>query len=159
SAELESRVVGATHTEVARRLTAQRDSLVTERRQRERLGEQQMVSLSRRLAVLKAEEMQLGREIATQRRRLALAAKSESRQRVLRQENFVSDEQVQTVEENRLDQESKLSTLERLEISTQRDRLGLEGELLELPLKSQTEIASIERNIASVEQELAQAEA
>ncbi len=159
SAELQSTALGATQTEIARRLAARRDSLAEERRQHQRLTAQQLRALSERLVVLQSEQTQLGREIATQEARLRLAEKSETRQRELRQRGFISDQQLQQTEEEKLDQASKLRALERSRMATLRDRLTLEGELKDLPLKSQAEIANIERNIAAVEQELAEAEA
>jgi len=159
SAELQSTTLGATQTEIARRLLARRDSLAAERHQHQRLTEQQARSLADRLAALKAEQEQLEREIAAQQVRLQLAGKSEARHQELRQRGFVSDQQAQEAQEARLDQDLKLRALERNRMSTQRDRLMLESELRDLPLKSQAEVASIERNIAAVEQELAEAEA
>jgi len=159
SAELQSTALGATQTEIARRLAARRDSLAEERRQHQQLTAQQLRALSERLVVLQSEQTQLGREITTQEARLRLAEKSETRQRELRQRGFISDQQLQQTEEEKLDQASKLRALERSRMATLRDRLTLEGELKDLPLKSQAEIANIERNIAAVEQELAEAEA
>lgn len=159
SAELQSVALGATQTEIARRLLARRDSLVTERQQHQRLTEQQTRSLSDRLVALKGEQEQLEREIGTQHARLQLAGKSEARHQELLQRGFVSDQRAQEAQEDRLDQDLRLRTLERSRMTIQRDRLMLDSELRDLPLKSQAEIASMERNIAAVEQELAEAEA
>lgn len=159
STELQSAALGATQTEIARRLAARRDSLAEERRQHEWLTAQQQRALSDRLAVLRSEQAQLEREIATQEARLRLAEKFEIRQRELRRRGFIPEQKLQEAEGETLDQASKLRALERSRMTTQRDRLTLESELDDLPLKSRAEIANIERNIAAVEQELAEAEA
>lgn len=159
SAELQSAALGATQAEIARRLAARRDSLAEERRQHEWLTAQQQRALSDRLAVLRSEQAQLEREIATQEARLRLAEKFEIRQRELRRRGFIPEQKLQEAEGETLDQASKLRALERGRMTTLRDRLTLESELDDLPLKSQAEIANIERNIAAVEQELAEAEA
>lgn len=159
STELQSAALGATQTEIARRLAARRDSLAEERRQHEWLTAQQQRALSDRLAVLRSEQAQLEREVATQEARLRLAEKFEIRQRELRRRGFIPEQKLQEAEGETLDQASKLRALERSRMTTQRDRLTLESELDDLPLKSRAEIANIERNIAAVEQELAEAEA
>lgn len=159
SAELQSAALGATQSEIARRLTSRRDSLIDARLQHQRLTTQQTRALTDRLAALRVEQTQLEREITTQESRLQLADKSVARHQELLQRGFVSDQRAQEEQEDKLDQDLKLRALERSRMTIQRDRLMLESELRDLPLKSQAEIASIERNIAAVEQELAEAEA
>jgi membrane fusion protein len=159
SAELQSAALGATQSEIARRLLARRDSLAAQRQQQQQLTQQQSRSLSARLVALQAEQDQLEREIVTQRTRLRLAGKSEERHQELLQRGFVSDQRAQEAQEDRLDQDLRLRALERSQMTMQRDRLLIESELRDLPLKSQAELASIERSIAAVEQELAETEA
>jgi membrane fusion protein len=72
---------------------------------------------------------------------------------------LTSEEQLQAAEERRLDQDAKLGLLERSRIAANRDRLALKGELEELPLRSQADIANIEREIGTLDQQLAEAEA
>lgn len=159
STELQSALLGATQTEVARRLAARRDSLVEERRQHEQLAAQQIRSLSDRLIASKKEEAQLATEIRLQQERLMLAKKSEGRQSTLRKRRLISDEELQTVQASRIDQELKVHSLERLQATIRRERITIEGQLADLPLQSKAESATIERSIASLEQDLAEAEA
>jgi len=159
SAELQSTTLGATQAEIARRLVEQRQNLLEERRQQERLLAQQKNALGDRLAALKSEQAQIDREIALLKSRVVIAERTEALHRDLRDQGFLSDMRLQQVEGDRLDQAARLSTLERQRITLRRDRLALEGELKDLPLKAQTGIATLERNISVVEQGLAQAEA
>jgi membrane fusion protein len=159
SAELQSRTLGATHMEIARRLGERRRSLWEERSRRMLLQAQQARSLRARLEALDSEVAQLDSDIALQRSRMALAVQSEAREQELRQLDLISEEQLQAAQERRLDQDAKLGVLERSRIAADRDRLTLTGELEELPLKSQAEIANIERDIGTLDQELAEAEA
>lgn len=159
SAELQSAALGATQAEVARRLASRRDSLREERSAIERLAAQQARSLSARLTALAAERSKLDGEIALQRSRLAFARKSIARRRALRQAGLISEEQVQAAEESEIEQGGRLRDLERSRITAERDRLTLEGNLEDLPLKSRSEIASVDRAIAAVEQDLAEVEA
>lgn len=159
SAELQSARLGATQSEIARRLAARRDSLEEDRRQRTRLTDQQLQSLTERLAAVRAEQAQLGQEITTQTSRMRLAQQAEARQRELLQRGFISAQQMQDAQAVRLEQDAKLRALERSRLTLQREQLTVESELRDLPFKSQAEIANIERNIATVEQELAETEA
>lgn len=77
----------------------------------------------------------------------------------MRERGFVSVQQLQQQEEGRLDQALKLRALQRNRAATKREPVTLEAELSDLPLKSRTQIGKIERNIAALKQELAEAEA
>jgi membrane fusion protein len=159
STELQSAALGATQAEIAHRIGIRRDSLKEEQLQQQRLAAQQTRALSGRLSALQAEQAQLEREIALQQSRVRLAEKSATRQRQLRESGFISDQQLQIAEESGLEQGAKLRALERNRIATLRDRLALESEFKDLPLKSNATIAGIERDIAVVEQALAETEA
>ena len=159
SAELESAALGATQAEIARRLASRRDSLEEDRRALERLGAQQERSLSARLSALASEQAEFAGEIALQRSRLKLAQKTISRRREMEEAGVASKEHVQAAVESRLELGSRLRELERARLATERARVALEGELRDLPLKSGTDIALVERNIAILEQELAEVEA
>jgi membrane fusion protein len=159
SAELESARRGATQAEIARRLTSQRDSLEKDRRALGRLGAQQERSLGQRLSALQAEQAKLDSEIAIQASQLAYAEKSAIRERGLQREGLASEQQAQAAEEGALDQRAKLRELERTRLTGDRDRLALEGELRDAPLKSASDLARIERDTEAVELQLAEVEA
>ncbi|MDQ3581964.1 MAG: HlyD family efflux transporter periplasmic adaptor subunit [Pseudomonadota bacterium] len=159
STELQSVARGATQAEIARQLAARHDSLVTERGLHHTLHEQQMRALSDRLIALRAEQEHLDREIDLQRERVKLAEQTTARLHQMRERGFISVQQLQQQEEGRLDQAVKLGDLERDRAATKRERVTLEGELRDLPLKSRKQVGEIERNIAALEQELAEAEA
>lgn len=159
STELQSATLGDTQAQIARGLNTRRESLLEESRQQKILLAQQTRAFSSRLAALRSEEQQITEEIALQQSRLRLAEKSESRQRELREMGFISDQQSQLAVEGKLEQASKLRALERTRANLRRERLTLEGDMNDLPLKFQSQIAIIERNISSMGQELAEAEA
>jgi membrane fusion protein len=159
STELQSAALGATQSAIARELTTRRNSLVAVQRQHEQLLTQQKRHLRERLATLQAEQTQIQREIALQESLLRRTQETEQRYRILLTQGLVVERQVQQAEENRIEQHTRLHTLERSRIVMQRDRLSLEGELQDLPLKAQAEIATIERDIAEISQQLAEAEA
>jgi len=66
---------------------------------------------------------------------------------------------MQASTEARMEQESKLHDLERTQMVSRRDRLSLQGELDEIPFQSRADLANADRDIAQVEQDLAEAEA
>jgi membrane fusion protein len=159
STELQSEALGATRTEIVRRLNDRRESLIAGRERQLKFFEQQGKEMSTRLAVMQAEQKHLDDEIGFQRARLALAEKNAARQRQLRQQNLITEMRLEAAEEDRLDQASKLQALERERGTVEREGLRLDAELRELPFQNQTQVAEIDRNIATLEQELAEAEA
>jgi membrane fusion protein len=159
STELQSATLGNTQAQIARGLNARRDSLKEELRQQKRLLVQQTRVFSNRLTALRSEEEQITEEIALQGSRLRLVEKSEARQRELLEKGFISKQQSQLTAEAKLEQASKLHALERNRTNLRRERLTLEGEMNDLPLKFQSEIATIERSVSTIGQELAEAEA
>jgi membrane fusion protein len=159
STELQSTTLGNTQAQVARGLNEKRDSLKEELRQQKRLLAQQTRAFSDRLAALRSEEEQITEEIALQQSRLTLSEKSESRQNELREKGFISDQQVQIASEAKLEQASKLRSLERNRATMRRERATVEAEMNDLPLKFQSQTATIERSISTMGQELAEAEA
>jgi membrane fusion protein len=159
STELQSATLGATQQEVTRQLVTRRNSLAAEQRQHEQLLAQQMRALAERLAALQAEEAQLEREIALQQSRVRLAAQAERRQHAARARGLTSELEVQQAEENRLEQDARLYAMERSRMAMRRDRLTLENEREDLPFKAQAQLATLERHIAEMGQQLAEAEA
>jgi membrane fusion protein len=159
STELQSATLGNTQAQIARGLTSRRDSLQEELRQQKLLLAQQKRAFSNRLAALRSEEEQITEEIALQESRLRLTEKSEARQSELRDKGFISDQQFQLAAEAKLEQASKLRALQRNRATMRRERSTVEAEMNDLPLKFQSQIATTERSISTMGQELAEAEA
>lgn len=156
SSELQSAALGATGEQVTRQLMLRKESLLSERRNLERLAEQQKRSLSDRLDALDASEDQLGSEIALQNARTQSASRTVTRQKALAKEGLASAENVQSAEEGQIEQATKIRELARARLQAKRDRLSVQAELDDLPIKSAADIAAVDRNIAAVEQELAE---
>jgi membrane fusion protein len=159
SSELQSTAQGATQGLIAGRLEARRASMVQVRGQIGPLADQRARSLRNRIATLVAEATDIDSSIALQRERMQLAVKTENRQRDLRERGLISDTEMQAASEARIEQESKLRDLERSQIVSRRDRLALQGELDEIPFQMRTDMSNADRDIAQVEQDLAEAEA
>jgi membrane fusion protein len=159
SDELQSATLGATQAQIARQLDERRSSLFEERRQQERLLAQQQRALTDRVAALQLEQAQIDREIKLLKARVAIAARAEELNRLQFESGFISELRLQLVQSERLEQDVRLGTLERNRLTLIRERLSVEAELKDLPLKSQKEIAIVVRSVAQLEQERAEAEA
>lgn len=159
SAERRSEALGATQGEVLRQLRAQRESLGGERTRHAALFRQQSAMIGQRLEVNAAEMRDLEREVALQRRRLALAERAAARQRELRDRDIATEQALFETEQDALDQAVALQALERERTALSRARLDLEAQREELPLREAMQLAAIGREIAALDQSLAEAEA
>lgn len=158
SGETQSTAVGATQAATLRNLKSQLDNLESETGKKSDLLRQQKRGLAGRIEALKNEEAQLDHEISLQQKRIGLADKSVERQTQLLQKGFVSEQSLQLSLETTVEQAGKLRGLMRNRMATIRDRLELEGQLNDLPMKSFSEIAALNRNKSQLSQEIAQVE-
>jgi membrane fusion protein len=112
-----------------------------------------------RIAALQDEQKFLTKEIDLQRTQLQLNEQIEQRMRTLRNRDIVTEPRREEAERERIQQAAKLQGLERTQAALQREYLQMAAALRELPLKRLTQLAEIDRNVAALEQELAEAEA
>jgi membrane fusion protein len=131
SAEIHSQAGGAIREEVVRQALARRDNL---RETAKVLGAQ-----------LDQEAADLKQRIDVQRSRVTISEAALQRDRAMRARDLIALPRLQKTEQDYLDSKGALLTLE--------------DALRALPYKRQTQLAEVERNIAVVEQELAEAEA
>lgn len=156
SGEERSVAVGETNAQAALELQAQRASLGAEQARAAQSFEQQRAMLAERIAAARAEQDNMLQEIALQKRRVALARTSEKRLDELKARGFISAQQVQITAEATLDQAGKLRSLERALSALGRERLALEAELNDLPLKLATQTALAARSTSAIDRELAE---
>jgi membrane fusion protein len=159
SAELRSEAVGATQVEIVRQLRARRESLEAERAELAAIAAAQQAALDKRLAAIDAEAAALEGEFTLQRARTDLAQRALVRQRELNARALTVEINVQAAEESALDQALALQALERTRATLLRERLEVEAARQEGPNRTELERAALGREIATVEQELALAEA
>lgn len=156
SSDVQAAGVGAAGEHVARQLAARKQSLIEDRRNVERLSDQQKRALEEKLAALQTTEAALKGQYALQGARVASAQKTVARQKQMLKESIASGEHVQQAEESHIEQAAKLRELEVGKASVERDRISLEAELADVPLKLERDRASIDREIAVVDEEIAQ---
>jgi len=158
SDELQSTTLGATQAQIAQQLAERRASLAEERSQQKRLLEQQDRALADRLAGLQREQEQMEREINLFRERVEIASRFEALHREQYSAGFISEMRLQQVQAELLEQRARLGAAERSRLTAIRERRSVEAERADLPLKFGKEIAILERSIAQLKQESAEAE-
>ena len=159
SDETHSAAFGATQSSITGRLQERRDSLLREKRSLESLLDQQRRSAASRIAVLRHEEQRLEQDIALLGQRVEIARRAEQLHLVQYQEGFISDMRLQQVQSELLEQQTRRSAAERAHLVATRERMTLEADRAELPIRSAQQIAALDRSVAEIDQQLAQAEA
>ncbi len=159
SDELQSARLGATQAQITQRLSERRASMAEERSQQQRLLAQQDRALASRVAARRAEEEQIQSEISLFRERVEIAERSVALHRKLNAEGFISEMKVQQVQSELLEQRTRLAAAERSRLTAVRERMNIEAERADLPLKLGRDTALLDRGMAELEQERAEAEA
>jgi membrane fusion protein len=157
SAEVQSDALGATQAQIIRRLHERRDSLSATKEVQDRLFDQQTRDMQQRLAILNTERRSMAREIELQRARLQLTENAQSR--TMRARDVLTLNGGNAAEQERIEQTARLQALERQQAAHTRELLELESRLRELPFRRRTQISEYERNVAALDQEVAEAEA
>jgi membrane fusion protein len=159
STEVETQVAGATREQVVHRLREQRASLIAERSRQQQLFDQQIQDGATKLAALEAERDEAQRGIEVQQSRVQLAAKTQAEMRELRNRQLITAFRLQGAEQDNLDQTVKLKEYQRNLAAVNLELVKMRGEFRELPLRRDTQLGLADRNIAAIEQQLAEAEA
>lgn len=159
STEVHSDAAAATRQAVVERLRERRASMAAERSRRDRLFEHELAALDERHANVVAELAHLEREIELQRQRAELATTISGRYQELLRKGLTAMPRFDEAEQDRLDQAVELETLERSRTAVLRQRLQIEAERRRRPLENATLLATIDRDVALLDQEIAEAEA
>ena len=158
SAELRSETQGATRAGIVDRLTRKRDSLASETQAQNRLSGQQRTDMRRRLDALRGEQAHIGSELDLQRRRLKLSQAALARDEQMRARDLIPLPRLMQSQQDSLDQAGKLHALERARGALLQEQAVLDGQLAEMPLQLDSRLGEIGRNVATLEQELIEAE-
>lgn len=159
SGEVQSEAIGATAESIIKRLSARRDSTAEAKRAQDKLYDSKETDTRQQIAAIGAQLDHLGSQVGLQRDRLAIGRKSLLREREMHARDLISLTRLQRSEQEYLDQASRLESLEREKSSLQSQKSQLSASLGELPLLRKNAIAELDRNVAALEQELAEAEA
>ncbi len=146
-------VAADTTNRVAQQIETRKQTLDTERNLRELQRTQREQVLTDRIRSLNAERRQAEEERALQQRRVQLAKTTLVRNEQLAQDGFVSTAQVQTKQEELIDADAHLKSLERSSLALERDLQTMSGERADLAAQLKTQLNQLDRSRASLEQE------
>lgn len=145
--------LGDTSERAARQIEARQQSLSTERTLRELQRSQREQVLSDRIHSLQAQLRQAEEERGLQQRRVQLARGTLARNEQLAKEGFVAAAQVQSRQEELIDADGRLQSLERSRLALQHDLQALRGERTALEAQLRADLNQIERSRSSLDQE------
>ena len=143
---------GPTQEAVARSLAVRQDSLTDELTQQGRQVHQQAFSLDARMAAVEAGLAQQAREIVLQRERVQLARDVADRYPELVRSGAVSPVETSEKQTALLDQQSRLSELERAGDAAQAELATLRGDRAALPLQASRESSRMQREVQALVQ-------
>lgn len=130
-----------------------RTALAAQRQSKESFARSQKQAIESRLRSLDIELEKIGDEIELQKRRQDMAAASLRRYEQLAESKFVSTIQVQQQQEALIDQDARLKSLERNLNSSRKDRAASAMELRQIDIQLTSEIAVLDRDLATLNQE------
>lgn len=150
---------GSIQAAISQQVESRRASLRDELDKTQRLQSEERNTLAKRVESFGAEIQKLDSQIEGQRRRVKLSEDTVARYQGLLAQDYISREQAQQKEEELLDQRFRLQEMERNRISVNKELMTNKNELSGLKFKHQNQLSTIERGIASVNQELTESEA
>lgn len=149
----------ATQQAVGEELVRRRRSLLAQIDSTRELERLERAALAGRLAAVRAEAASIDETLAVQRERLTIVARTMERYRAMRQSGFLSEEQWMAREAERLEQRSRVQTLERERAGVMQVLEDLDGRAATLELEYGNAIAELERAVGAAELEIAENDA
>jgi membrane fusion protein len=145
--------LGDTQDEIARQLATRKAALLAEKAKQRSISNEEEAALKRRASDLRAELAKISNELLTQQRRVALAGSAAQRSRDLFRQQFVSQADVDAKEQDWLEQQARLQSLERASLSLQKDLNGVHSDVQNAPLRANNRASEFDRQIAALAQE------
>jgi membrane fusion protein len=143
---------GDTQAAVQRSLGARELSLDKAAAQQQSLHDSQSVALARRVADMQREMTAIDAELVLSQQRIQLAEEARARVESLRNDNFVSNAQVQAKTEELLGLQAQRQALERQRGAHAREMATIEAQRRDLPLDNARKLGEIERERAELAQ-------
>jgi membrane fusion protein len=159
STELQSEALGATQRTVLLQLQLRRTSMLAERKRLQVLQQHQAEELSKRLASITEEQGSFEQDFQLQRARVYLAEQIAQMQRTLLAKNLAPRMHLSQAEDDMLQQTLGIQALGHQRTALGLERMALEAQTAEMPIKNQAQLAETDRNIALLEQQIAETEA
>lgn len=141
---------------VSQQLLIRQQTIESERRLRISQTVEKRRAIDERIQNLYAEAIQLEQEIGLAKRRKGLAEKTVDNYHTLQVNGFVSPAQIQQRQEELIDIDSRLSTLERTRVQLEASRLNIEADRKALSNSLNADLAQFKLSAASLKQEIAE---
>lgn len=156
NAERSTGLAGSTELAVSQLLQTRRDSFSRELAESAQHLRQRSAAVQQRHDDLRNEAARLGDQVGLQQQRVTLAEQAYGRYRELQATNYISAAQLQEKQGELLDQRQRLADLQRLQMGKQRELASARDELLELRAQGERDAHALQRNVAALEQDLAE---
>jgi membrane fusion protein len=159
SSERKSSSHGEIQASISHQVSLRQQSLRDELQQTRKVHQEDELALRRRIDGLQAEHANIVVQQAGQQSRVELAEEAIKRSSQLQSQGFISKEMMQQKQADLLDQRSRLQALARDQITVARELLAQRTDQASLPLRQQSQVAQIERQLTSLDQEWTESEA
>jgi membrane fusion protein len=159
SNDLESPAEGLTQAALIAQAHQSKASLQEEIDKTKLLQRDEHETLRTKIDSLRTTINRINEQLESQRLRTSIAADGTARYRRLLEQDYISMDQAQQREADLLDQQSRLSGLERERANTQQLLAEANSEFSGLSLKHQNQLAQIDRSVIEVNQSLIEREA
>ncbi|MGI9217900.1 MAG: HlyD family secretion protein, partial [Hydrogenophaga sp.] len=124
----------------------------------QRLQSEELVSLQRRADALRGEAQAIAAQIEQQKTRLQIAEDTQRRYKGLADQDYIAREELMQTEIDLTEQRSRLRGLERDALGVQRELAATQQELGNAQLRSTGQLAQLQREVSSTEQQLTEVE-
>jgi membrane fusion protein len=158
SCERQNRSSEGIQAVISQQVSQRQQSLRDEITHTRRLQQDDENALRKRIDVLKAEQLNIAKQMAGQNVRVELAEAALKRASQLLAQGYVAAEMAQQKQADLLDQRNRLQALERDQLNSQQELQARLSELASMPLRQRNELAQLERLLASTNQEWAESE-
>jgi membrane fusion protein len=159
SSERQAADLGGIQQAISLQVLRRKRSLLEEATQTRKVQQDEESVLSKKVEALQAEQANVVRQLSSQRNRVELSEDALRRSTRLFEQGFISKESMQQKQVDVLDQRLRQQAMERDELTVGRELLAARNDMTSLPLRQYNQLAQIERQLASTEQEWAESEA
>ncbi|MBP1205693.1 membrane fusion protein [Duganella sp. 1411] len=146
-------VNGGVQDAIAEKIASKKRMLSIELEAQRRVLKEEESALSQKVLDVSAQLQSVEREITTQTRRAQLSEENLVRYRDLSTSKFISSAQLSEREQDKLDQDARLQSLRRTQMSLGADLASVKSALKNAPLSAANKLSAIERGISDTEQQ------
>lgn len=150
---------GETEQAINTLLQARRDALRAEQKLLYRQSEQRIAALKRKMADLADEVHRFKEQESLQQQRIALGEAAVDRYRQLHASSFISAAGLQDKQAELIDQQARLAELRRMRDAAERAQADIQADLNDLRTQAERDQSAARRDVASIEQDLAESAA